>query len=134
MFASPVRAVSLAEAFNEAGYHTGYIGKWHLDGQGRASYIPPERRQGFQYWRAAECTHNYNKSLYYANDPEKRFWKGYDAIDQTEDARHYLRDHRDEALRPRPLLGPAPQPLPDRPRGFPQPIPTGRHPTPPERP
>jgi len=89
-------AFSLAEAFNAAGYHTGYVGKWHLDGQGRASFIPPERRQGFQYWRAAECTHNYNKSIYYADDPEKLFWKGYDAIDQTEDARHYLRDHRDE--------------------------------------
>ncbi|MHB8903241.1 MAG: sulfatase-like hydrolase/transferase, partial [Thermoguttaceae bacterium] len=34
-------AVSLAEAFNGAGYHTGYIGKWHLDGHGRSSYIPP---------------------------------------------------------------------------------------------
>ncbi len=89
-------AVSLADAFNEAGYHTGYIGKWHLDGQGRSSFIPPERRQGFQYWRANECTHNYNKSLYYADTPEKRFWKGYDAIDETEDARRYLRDHREE--------------------------------------
>lgn len=89
-------AVSLAEAFNEAGYHTGYIGKWHLDGHGRSNFIPPERRQGFQYWRANECTHNYNKSLYYGDDPEKLFWKGYDAIDQTEDARHYLREHREE--------------------------------------
>ncbi len=88
-------AVSLAEAFNSAGYHTGYIGKWHLDGQGRSSYIPPERRQGFQYWRANECTHNYNHSLYYADDPQQLFWKGYDAIDQTEDARRYLREHRD---------------------------------------
>ena len=89
-------AVSLAEAFNEAGYHTGYIGKWHLDGQGRSSFIPPERRQGFQYWRANECSHNYNRSPYYADDPEKLFWKGYDAIDQTEDARRYLREHREE--------------------------------------
>ncbi len=87
-------AVSLAEAFNSAGYHTGYIGKWHLDGRGRSSFIPPERRQGFQYWRANECTHNYNKSLYYADDPQQLFWKGYDAIDQTEDARRYLRQHR----------------------------------------
>ena len=41
-------AVSLARAFKGAGYDTGYIGKWHLDGHGRRSYIPPERRQGFE--------------------------------------------------------------------------------------
>ncbi len=89
-------AVSLAEVFDRAGYQTGYIGKWHLDGHGRSSFIPPERRQGFQFWRANECTHNYNRSLYYADDdPTKRFWKGYDALDQTDEARRYLRDHRE---------------------------------------
>jgi len=39
-----------------AGYHTGYFGKWHLDGfhesTGRAAMhiIPPERRGGFDEW------------------------------------------------------------------------------------
>lgn len=90
------KAVSLAEGFNRAGYQTGYIGKWHLDGHGRASFIPPERRQGFQFWQANECTHNYNHSIYYADTDEKRFWQGYDAIDQTDEAERYIRDHRDE--------------------------------------
>ena len=60
---------------------------------GATSYIPPERRQGWDYWKAAECDHNYPHSHYYAGDsPEKRFWEGYDAFAQTKDARGYLRD------------------------------------------
>lgn len=47
---------TIATAFNEAGYHTGYFGKWHVDGfqerTGRAAMhiIPPERRGGFAEW------------------------------------------------------------------------------------
>ena len=77
----------MAEVFGAAGYDTAYIGKWHLDGHGRSAFIPPERRQGWDYWKAAECDHNYNHSHYYAGDSdEKQFWDGYDAFAQTEDA------------------------------------------------
>lgn len=89
-------AVSLAQAFAGAGYRTAYIGKWHLDGHGRSSFIPPERRQGFEFWRACECTHDYNHSLYYADTNERRYWNGYDALAQTEEARAYIRRHRSE--------------------------------------
>ena len=87
-------ATCLAEVFQAAGYDTGYIGKWHLDGRGRSNYIPPESRQGFDYWKVLECTHDYNHSCYYAgNDPTKRTWPGYDAIAQTQDAMQYIKDH-----------------------------------------
>ncbi len=86
-------AVSIAEAFAGAGYDTAYIGKWHLDGHGRSHFIPPENRQGFQYWRVQECTHDYNHSRYYADDPVSKEWDGYDAIAQTRDVQHYLRTH-----------------------------------------
>ena len=89
-------AVSFADAYNNAGYDTAYIGKWHLDGHGRSNYIPPERRQGFDYWKVLECTHDYNHSLYYAGDSdEKLYWEGYDAIAQTRDAQDYIRKHAD---------------------------------------
>jgi arylsulfatase A-like enzyme len=92
----PAEERCMAEMFAEAGYDTGYIGKWHLDGHGRDSYIPPERRQGFDYWKVLECTHEYNKSYYYAgDDPTKRLWEGYDAYAQTADAQGYIRDHAD---------------------------------------
>lgn len=87
-------AISIAEAFKEANYDTAYIGKWHVDGHGRSNYIPPERRQGFDFWKVLECTHNYNQSYYYAgNDTEKRLWDGYDAIAQTREAQGYIQDH-----------------------------------------
>jgi len=45
----PESELCMGEIFQEAGYNTAYIGKWHLDGHGRTWYIPPERRQGFDY-------------------------------------------------------------------------------------
>ena len=86
-------AVSLAEAYASAGYDTGYIGKWHIDGHGRSAFIPRSRRQGFDYWKVLECTHGYNRSAYYADKNVKLTWKGYDAIAQTRDAARYIRDH-----------------------------------------
>lgn len=86
-------AVTIAKVLKQSGYDTGYIGKWHVDGHGRSAFIPRERRQGFDYWKALECTHNYTRSFYYADGPEKLEWKGYDAIAQTKDAEQYLRDH-----------------------------------------
>ncbi len=90
----PDQELCMGEIFKAAGYSTAYIGKWHLDGHGRSSYIPIERRQGFEYWKAGECDHNYMKSHYYSGtSAEKKFWEGYDAFAQTRDARQYIHDH-----------------------------------------
>ena len=83
--------VGLGDAFKRAGYSTAYIGKWHVDGRGRSSYIPPERRLGFEYFKALECSHDYNRSAYYAGDDGTlRYWDGYDVFAQTADARSYI--------------------------------------------
>ena len=88
----PDHELCMAEILKAAGYDTAYIGKWHLDGHGRCTYIPPERRQGFDCWKSAECDHDYNHSHYYAGtSPVKQFWPGYDAFAQTADAQQYLR-------------------------------------------
>lgn len=93
-------AVSIAKVFGATGYDTAYIGKWHLNGspdgayEGRRAFIPPESRQGFDYWKTFECNHDYMVSHYFeGNDPELRLWDGYDAIAQTEDACRYIQDH-----------------------------------------
>ncbi len=88
----------LAEVFADAGYDTAYVGKWHLDGRDRSAYIPPHRRRGFNYWKAFECSHDYNHSPYYAgNSEEKLYWDGYDAQAQTDDIARYIRAHSRKA-------------------------------------
>ena len=52
----PPNSTTVAHAFNDAGYDTAWIGKWHLDGfeeaHGRAAHhhVPRERRGGFDTW------------------------------------------------------------------------------------
>jgi arylsulfatase A-like enzyme len=47
---------TIANIFNNAGYHTGYFGKWHLggfqekDGRTAMDIVPPDRRGGFNTW------------------------------------------------------------------------------------
>ena len=86
--------VSIAKVFKSEGYNTAYVGKWHIDGHGRSAFIPKERRQGFDYWKVLECTHDYNHSRYYdGDDPKIKTWDGYDAIAQTRDVQSYIRNH-----------------------------------------
>jgi len=91
---------TLGETFRKAGYSTGYIGKWHVYGSPdgkygrRLSFIPPEKHFGFDYWKACECSHDYNHSLYYeGSDPTPKYWPGYDAIAQTGDACQFIERH-----------------------------------------
>ena len=91
------RGLTMGDAFQRAGYRTGWIGKWHVYGSPdgaygrRLAYIPPEKRFGFEYWKACECTHEYNRSLYYdGDDPTPKYWPGYDAAAQTDDACSFI--------------------------------------------
>lgn len=87
----PKEELTMAEIYKTAGYKTAYWGKWHLDGHGRSTYIPKERRQGFDFWKALECSHNYTKMPYYDNDkPELKHWKEYSPFAIAKDANQYL--------------------------------------------
>ncbi|MBN1558023.1 MAG: sulfatase [Lentisphaerae bacterium] len=88
----------LAECLRHAGYRTAYIGKWHLDGNGRNAFVPPERRLGFDWWKGFECSHDYQESYYYCDDdPRPHRWAGYDADAQTDEACRYLREETENA-------------------------------------
>ncbi|MEA3335074.1 MAG: sulfatase [Chloroflexota bacterium] len=91
---------SIARAFNDGGYDTAYIGKWHIYGspeghfERRKSYVPRAYQLGFEYWKGFECNHDYNDSTYFFNDdPTPRKWEGYDAFAQSRDAADYIQNH-----------------------------------------
>lgn len=48
-------AITLAKCFTEAGYQTGYIGKWHLGDDTTKGPVAPELRGGYDYWLAAQA-------------------------------------------------------------------------------
>lgn len=85
--------VSIAHVCRDAGYDTAYIGKWHVDGPDRPAPVPPgPRRQGFAYWAAANFEHNYDRSIYFEDDPEPKRWQGFDCEAQTSRAVAYLQE------------------------------------------
>lgn len=87
----PPEELTMAEIYQQAGYQTAYLGKWHLDGHGREKFVDPERRQGFEFWKGAECDHDYLHEHYYFNDDTtKRFWDGYSTYSIIDAAQDYL--------------------------------------------
>ncbi len=64
--------VTIAEILRDAGYRTGFVGKWHLDGGPRdPGFVPPgPRRQGFDFWAAYECHHQHFLPSYFRDPPD----------------------------------------------------------------
>lgn len=93
---------SIAHRLNALGYHTGWIGKWHLNGNGRAAPIAPEHHQGFRTFLARECNHAYWDGFYFNEAEERVDWPGYEPEAQTDDACRFLEqrasDHEPFAL------------------------------------
>lgn len=103
--ALPRDITPLARYFNNAGYQTAYIGKWHLasdryPGIGvhcEKTAIPKDRQGEYQYWRAADCleftSHGYDGYVF-DGDGNQIDFKGYRADCINDFALEYL-DRRD---------------------------------------
>ena len=102
-------ATTLAEALNEHGYRSAFIGKWHLGGHGSKGYEPHD--SGFEeiaYFDAGGSVYfnwrrNWdNHELVHPNMPQKKLYKGtsgmetgeeYLTDDLTKQATHFIRSH-----------------------------------------
>ena len=63
---------TLADEFNEAGYDTAWIGKWHLFGTDppEPGWVPPEYRGRFGYWEGFEKINGHFQTVLYRG-PER---------------------------------------------------------------
>jgi arylsulfatase A-like enzyme len=88
---------SIADVFARAGYRTGYVGKWHLDGGPREpGYVPPgPRRHGFQYWAANECSINYFYNWYFRDENVPIVTHAYEPEFWTQRAIEFLYESQD---------------------------------------
>lgn len=99
--ALPESIKPLAEYFNEAGYDTAYIGKWHLasdrvPGIGlhcERTAVPKNKQGGYRYWRAADIleftSHGYDGYVF-DGDGNRLDFKGYRADCINDYALEYL--------------------------------------------
>lgn len=88
---------TLARHFNAAGYHTGYIGKWHLGAPDESGPVAEELRGGYTEWLAANAleftSDAYRTCLYDNNNREVRL-PGYRVDALTDAAIRFI--HRNE--------------------------------------
>ena len=102
----PESITPLAHYFNEAGYDTAYVGKWHLasdrlPGIGthcEATPVPKEKQGEYRYWRAADVleftSHGYDGYIF-DGDGNKLDFTGYRADCINDFALEYLESGRE---------------------------------------
>ncbi|MER5184742.1 sulfatase-like hydrolase/transferase [Streptomyces sp. NPDC002896] len=95
----PSDVPTLAGAFAEAGYVTGYIGKWHLAGADQPDGpVPPEHRAGYQQWLASdrlEFTSDAYRTIVYDGAGEPVRLPGYRSDALIDAAIRFIADHHD---------------------------------------
>jgi arylsulfatase A-like enzyme len=92
----PPTARTLAHCFRDAGYVTGYIGKWHLATE---EPVPEHQRGGYEYWLGAnllEFTSDSYRTIVYNNKSEPVRLPGYRVDALADAAIRYIDAHQDD--------------------------------------
>jgi len=95
----PADSRTMAHYFADAGYQTGYIGKWHLHDSDVKGAVPASARFGYQYWLASnvlEFTSDAYDTVLYDNDEGEVRLPGYRVDAVTDAAIRYVDTHRDD--------------------------------------
>lgn len=66
----PEGTATFADAYNAAGFQTGWVGKWHLGGNGNVP-IPRPLRGGFQRFKAYQCYNGFYKDVCFYDEHER---------------------------------------------------------------
>jgi arylsulfatase A-like enzyme len=90
--------VTLPQLLTQAGYRTGFVGKWHL---GYGPYAE-DKRHGFDYMAAHNCEHSYYEVSYHENGDGPHAMGGWAPEVETELVLRYL-EHCVQEDRGRPL-------------------------------
>ncbi len=80
----PAGERTLADALNDGGYRTGYVGKWHLGGKGNEP-IPAELRGGFQEFIGYQCYNGFYKDVCFYDEDDREHRFGQHRTDVTTD-------------------------------------------------
>lgn len=94
----------LAEVLKGAGYRTGYIGKWHLEGGPKPGFVPPDRRFGFEQFVGFNRGHDYLSSVYYDDTGQAYHSNRYEPDYQTDQLMAFI-DTATEAEDGKPWFG-----------------------------
>lgn len=100
----------IGNVLKDAGYQTGYIGKWHLDASELNftphpasgakewdAYTPPgERRQGFDYWLSYGACDDHLNPHYWIDDETQIKPGKWSAEFETDKAIEYMEDKKDK--------------------------------------
>jgi arylsulfatase A-like enzyme len=108
----------IAHIFKDAGYHTGFIGKWHLsagnlkkagkyepDQQAIRAYVkedpdpkftpPGPSRLGYDHWEAFNFHSTFHNWWFYRDDPQKVVMPGYETNGETDLAIRFMEEKKD---------------------------------------
>jgi arylsulfatase A-like enzyme len=91
----PESQATLSSELKRAGYRTGCIGLWELNGEASPGFVPPgPRRHGFDFWAAFNRGHRYYDSLYFRDRPEPVRGPGFEPDYQTALAIEFMERER----------------------------------------